>query len=112
MKFKNARHPSRLQKPGIDVSPPPEKRQDWTRVMLKMNRHVEYLQLYTSKKASITSICTILEQTAQLRRKWIFGESPPSIKEIMEKFPWFNDPRIVSSKNISYYAMYMILQYM
>ena len=119
MKFKNIRRPTRSKQAGIDVKAPPEKK---ARMEVHVedepgyNRHVEYLQqLYSSKKASLNSIFAILEQTGQQRRKWIFSDSPPSVKEIMEKFPCFNDPRIVSTntinsnKNMSYYAMFMII---
>lgn len=102
MKFKNIRRPTRSKKAGIALTGPPKKKARMQNDDIEdepgYDRHVEYLQqLYSSKRASIHSILTVLEQTAQRRRTWIFSESPPTVKEIMEKFPCFNDPRIVSN---------------
>ena len=51
-----------------------------------------------SKKWSYAGILALLEETAELRRSWIREESP-SVSEVLEKFPCFTDPRIVSIDN-------------
>ena len=48
-----------------------------------------------SKKWSLASMLTVLEETAELRRTSIREENP-SVSEILEKFPCLSDSRIVS----------------
>ena len=50
------------------------------------DRHVGFLQRsFMSKKWSLASMLTVLEDTAELRRTWIHKENP-SVSEILEKF--------------------------
>lgn len=116
MKFKNLRRPARAKAAGIVIEPPAakkarkDKEDDVAVDHVGYERHVEYLQnSYASKKWSVVNMMTLLEQTAYQRRKWIFDESP-SISEILEKFPCFADPRIVSKLIyglLKHYAIYM-----
>ena len=104
-KFKNLRRPARADKAGITV-PPPLKKAKRVPVSTmatftdsdtaEYKRHVEYLQhTYNSKKWSLSGIQILLEQTSKQRRNWIQNECP-SVKAVLDLFPCFADPRIVS----------------
>jgi hypothetical protein len=102
-KFKNLRRPNRAQKAGIIV-PPPSKRakipsptpaSPSASDTAEYDRHVSFLQRsFMSKKWSLASMLTVLEETAELRRTWIREENP-SVSEIFEKFPCLSDSRIM-----------------
>ena len=58
-------------------------------------QHLKYLQKrYNTCEYSSTTITTIMEETAALRRKWIIEECPP-IKEVSDKFPCLKKPKMV-----------------
>ena len=59
-------------------------------------RHIEFLQQsFESKKWSLASMLTLLDETACLRRALIRDENL-SVLQILEKFPCLADPKIVS----------------
>lgn len=98
MKFKNLRQPARAKK--VDVSVPPLKRAN-TKVDLsplsvpEYESHIKHLQKsYKSNKWSLSSMIALLEATSTQRRLWINKESPP-VSEILEKFPCFEEPKLV-----------------
>ena len=107
MKFKNLRRPARAKKSGITVHPPLKKFKtdddDATSSIAVTSsdsavyeRHLEYLQRsFNSKKWSVLSMVTLLQETAEQRRSWITNENPP-VKLILEKFPCLADPKVVS----------------
>lgn len=58
-------------------------------------RHVSFLQRsFHSKKWSMTSMLTLMEDTAERRWSWIRCENP-SVSIVLEKFPCLTDPRMV-----------------
>ena len=98
------RRPNRAQKAGIIVPPPfkrakipgPTPASPSASDTAEYDRHVSFLQRsFMSKKWSLASMLTVLEETAELRRTWIREENP-SVSEILEKFPCLSDSRIVS----------------
>lgn len=78
MKFKNLRRPARAEKIGIVVQPPPLKSKKRSELpplqpsasdIAEYERHVEFLQSkYHGKKWSLSSMLTLLEQTAKQRQ--------------------------------------------
>ena len=105
-KFKNLRRPKRALKAGIAVSPPPKKMQSCSVTadvavqsasdVAQYNRHVAFIQQsFSSKKWSVASMLTLLEETAGHRRSWIRNECP-SVRQVLEKFSCLEDPQIVS----------------
>jgi hypothetical protein len=103
-KFKNLRRPNRAQKAGIVVPPPPKRLKKTqletpspcTSDLVEYEKHITFLQRsFHSRKWSMASMFTLLEDTAEQRRHWIHDENP-SVSLILEKFPCFIDPRIVS----------------
>ena len=104
-KFKNLRRPSRASSSGIVVEPPQKKLKTTsiTHVakssesdIAEYTRHVEYLrQTYESKKWSLSGMKILLEETSKQRRSWVETDCP-AVKEILDVFPCFVDPRIVS----------------
>ena len=119
-KFKNLSRPARADKAGISVPPPLKKAKripvstmatftDSDTAEYKL--HVEYLkQTYNSKKWSLSGMQTLLEQTSNQRRSWIKNDGP-SVKEVLDMFPCFADPRIVRwvlyILNITQYSFYL-----
>lgn len=106
MKFKNLRRPARAEKVGIVVQPPlpkTKKRTDLLRTVepsasdkAEYERHIEFLQnKYKTKKWSLPSMLTLLQQTANQRRLWIKNENP-TVKMVLDKFPCLADSKIVS----------------
>ena len=58
-------------------------------------QYIKYLQkCYSTCKYSLTTITTIMEETAALGRKWIIEECPP-VKEVFDKFPCLKEPKMV-----------------
>ncbi len=49
----------------------------------------------TQKKWSVASMLSLMDLTAQWRRKWI-KETGPSIQAILQTFPCLADPKLVS----------------
>jgi hypothetical protein len=102
-KFKNLRRPARAQKSDIVVEPP-QKRPKAARQevvtesdLAEYRRHVTYLQqTYQSKKWTLSGMQLLLEQTSKQRTSWIHNDSP-SVKEVLDVFPCFADPQIVSA---------------
>ena len=106
MKFKNLRRPNRAQKAGI-VVPPASKRAKLSEpspaapstsfTTAEYERHIAFLQQsFKSKKWSLSTMITLIEETAELHRIWIRDENP-CVKHILGKFPCLTDPRIVSN---------------
>lgn len=115
MKFKNLCRPKRAQKAGITVNPRSKKLKSTTDCSSKSvscipiqsvsggqsdvaqyEKHVAFLQKsYASKKWVLSTMLTILDETAVIRRKWI-EEDHPSVSQVLLKFPCFEDSRIVS----------------
>ena len=61
--------------------------------------HVSYLQkTYASGKYTLSSMQILMEETATIRRQWI-KEERPSVKDVIDKFPCFKDPKLVSHLN-------------
>ena len=61
---------------------------------------IQYLQqTYHSKKWSLYSMQLLLEKTSKQRRRWIQNYSPP-VKEVLDIFPCYADPQIVSNSYI------------
>ena len=59
-------------------------------------KHVGFLQRsYKSKKWSVASMASLMDQMAQKRRDWIHNDGL-SVKDILEQFPCLSDVRIVS----------------
>ena len=88
---------------GIVVPPAPPKTPSSSEVVdepspsliAEYECHIQFLQRsYASKKWSLASMVTLMEQTAVLRREWVKKEGP-SVTQLMEKFPCLADPRIV-----------------
>ena len=48
------------------------------------------------EKLSLCGMQLLLEQTSKQRRRWIQNDSPP-VKEVLDIFPCFADPRIVNN---------------
>ena len=103
VKFKNLRRPDRARKAGIVVPPARPKIPSSSEVVdepspsliAEYERHIQFLQRsYASKKWSLASMVTLMEQTAVLRRECIKKEGP-SVTQLMDKFPCLADPRIV-----------------
>lgn len=101
MKFKNLRRPTRATKAGIIVSPvkktssEPKPKDDMSCVE-ELERHIAFLKRsYNSKKWSLSSMLSLMEQTAYWRREWIKNEGP-SVQQVLENFPCLADPRLVS----------------
>lgn len=107
-KFKNLRRPDRASKAGIVVPPPPQKaktavstgiseysEEPSSSLVAEYERHIQFLQRsYASKKWSVSSMITLMEQTADMRREWV-QKDEPSVSQVLEKFPCLADPRIV-----------------
>lgn len=99
------RRPARAEKKGIVVQPLIPKTKKTAEVpaiqpsaseTAEYERHIEFLKTkYQSKKWSLPSMLTLLEQTSQQRQLWIKNEKP-SVKMVLEKFPCLMDSRIVS----------------
>ena len=63
----------------------------FTSSRVKYERHVTFLQRsYQSKKWSVSSVMTLIEQTSQIRRQWICDDKL-SIKEVFHEFPCLVD---------------------
>lgn len=106
MKFKNLRRPNRAQKAGIVVPPPPKRMKmsipetpatsPSASDTAQYDRHISFLQRsFQSKKRSMASMLTLMEDTAEFRRSWVRDENP-SVSMVLEKFPCLTDPRLVS----------------
>ena len=104
MKFKNIRQPARATKAGIAVEPQAKKPKitdvsdddDNNTNGEEYDKNVQYLKkLWNSKKWSLPVILQLVEQTATGRRKWIV-EDCPAVSELLDCFPCFADPRIMS----------------
>ena len=104
MKFKNLRRPARAEKAGVVAQPfPPKTSKQCMQTIepsasdkAEYERHTEFLRMkYQSKKWSIPSILTLLQQTADMRRMWIKSENP-TVKTVLDKYPYLADPKIVS----------------
>ena len=100
MKFMNIRRPARASK--VDIPVPPLKRAK-TETNLspssvaEYESHIKHLQKsYKSNKWSLSSMIALLEATSTQRRLWINKENPP-VSEILEKFPCFEEPKLVST---------------
>ena len=102
-KFKNLRRPARADKAGIVPSPLKKPKRNVAPTaatysesdVAEYKRHVDFLKhTYNSKKWSLSSVKVLLEQTSEHRRMWIRSDTPP-VKEVLEMFPCFTDPRIV-----------------
>ena len=98
--------PDRASKAGIVVPPALQKVKVAASIechdepsassMAEYERHIQFLQRsYATKKWSIASMLTLMDQTAELLRKWVQKDSP-SVSQLLEKFPCLSDPRIVS----------------
>lgn len=118
-KFKNLRRPERASKAGIAVPPAPKKARvavseesdvelsSSASSMAEYERHVQFLQeSYSSKRWSLSSMLTLLKETADKRREWI-QTTGPSVEQLLETFPCFADPRIVRFSWIYGSNMYM-----
>lgn len=58
-------------------------------------KHVSFIQRsFDSKKWSMGAMMTLLEETAEQRRRWIRDENP-SVSAVLEKFPCLMDPKVV-----------------
>ena len=109
-KFKNLRRPARAEKVGIVVQPPLQKSKKNTEMMrdhvepsvsdtAEYQRHIEFLQTkYNSKKWSLSSMLTLLQQTGMQRNYWIRNENP-TVKMVLDKFPCLADSKVVSFFN-------------
>ena len=107
-KFKNLRRPYRAEKLGIVVPPVPKRAKvasphaspvavQSDSNIAEYERHISFLQRsFQSSRWSMGSVMTVLADTAQQRRHWI-QERSPSVSLILEKFPCFADPRVVSA---------------
>ena len=102
--MKNLRRPARAGRAGIDVTPPTKKMKVSAEVpvspsaseMAAYMQHIKYMQKsYSFDKWSISSVATLLEQTAVQRRRWIMDEYP-KVKEVLDKFPCLKEPKLVS----------------
>ena len=104
MKFQNLRRPGRFQKAGLlyflrllkskkndtIVASPPTASD-----LAEYEQHVTHLiKVYTSKKWYLAYVVSLLELTAKLRRQWI-KEELPSVSEVIDKFPFLVEPKIV-----------------
>lgn len=109
-KFKNLRRPARAEKACIEVSPPSHKkiRLDTSTQnkppsasdKAEYEHHLKYLQKsYTSRKWTVTSMATILKETAIQRRQWIMETSPP-VKDILATFPCLMEPKLVRKRKL------------
>ena len=109
-KFRNLRRPSRAEKAGIAVPPPPKKFKkasvdSITAVqapsesdIAEYTRHIEFIRRsYQSKRWSQKSMITLLQQTAKQRRSWIKNECP-SVKDVLKDFPCLADPKLVKNQ--------------
>ena len=77
---------------SADTIPPPQCVSD----VAVYEKHVLFLQRsFKSKKYSFSSLITILEETSLLWRAWIRNDLP-SVKQILDRFPCFTEPRMVS----------------
>lgn len=47
------------------------------------------------KKPKSAELCSLMEKTHQIRKKWIHEEQP-HVADILAKFPAFNEPKVVS----------------
>ena len=58
-------------------------------------RHIEFLQTkYNSKKWSLSSMLTLLQQTGMQPIYWIRNENP-TVKMVLDKFPCLADSKVV-----------------
>ena len=58
-------------------------------------QHVKHLQgSYSTSKYPSTTMITLLEETAALRKKWIV-EDCPTVKDVLEKFSCLKEPKMV-----------------
>lgn len=93
-KFKNLCRPSRAQKADT-IIPPPSKRIKSSPAIpvlavqsgsdtAQYDKHVSFIQRsFQSKKWSMPSMLTLLEETAEQQRSWISDETP-SVTEVLE----------------------------
>ena len=104
-KFINIHRPERANKAGITVPPATKKakidssaettNKPSSSLMAEYERHVSFLKRsYLSKRWPRSSMITLMEQTAHIRREWIKTEGP-TVKQILENFPCLGEPRIV-----------------
>lgn len=80
--------------------------------MAEYEHHIQFLQRsYASKKWSVSSMITLMEQTADMRREWVQRDEP-SVSQLLEKFPCLADPRIVRFHQYlwEYFHNYVSLQ--
>ena len=117
-KFKNLRRPDRASKAGIAVPPAPKKARivislespkgPSSSSMAEYERHIQFLQeSYSSNKWSLSSMLTLVKETADKCREWI-QTTGPSVKQVLETFPCFADPRIVRLLKVCRNNIYML----
>ena len=108
-KFKNLRRPERAAKLGVRPLPKKRREDDDTTAptnagsvtpsvsdLEQYERHVQHLQkLYRGRKWVASQLSSLLHETFPLRRKWITEENPTA-KDVFEKFPCLQEPKLVS----------------
>ena len=102
-RFKFLRRPPQLSSSADDVQGPVSKRPKLTKDVQEFSKremedyedNVKSLKKEMEKKPRSSELCSLMEQTYQIRKKWIYEAQPP-IADILTKFPAFRKPKVVS----------------